>query len=85
MPILYCGDRRARLVSRARPHPLTPRETSARQLSRPRILRRSKVARAARRSRKGVAYLQYITYGGVDRKVNDGITFEQSHFSEIHE
>ena len=34
---------------------------------------------------KGVAYLQYIIYGGVDRKVNDAITFEQSNFSEIHE
>ena len=32
-----------------------------------------------------VEYEQYFTYGRADRKVNDGITFEQSHFSKIHE
>ena len=34
---------------------------------------------------KGVAYLQFIIYGGFDRKVNYAITLEQSDFSEIHE
>ena len=34
--------------------------------------------------KKGVAYLQYIIYGGVDRKANKVITFEQSDFSKIH-
>ena len=32
-----------------------------------------------------VEYEQYFIYGRADRKVNDGITFEQSHFSKIHE
>ena len=27
----------------------------------------------------------YFVYGHTDRKVNDGITLEQSHFSKIHE
>ena len=30
-------------------------------------------------------YELYFVYGHADRKVNDGITFEQSHFSKIHE
>ena len=32
-----------------------------------------------------VEYGQYITYGRADRKVKDGITFEQNHFNKIHE
>ena len=32
-----------------------------------------------------VEYEQHFIYGRADRKVNDGITFEQSHFSKIHE